>query len=231
MARPPNLDGGLDPLLRARGREKSFARRVVNQSLRWLSYRARAVVMPAVPLPDPPLSDGVVVLRRLSRDDAEGIRLASEDAEIARWAGAPALYRGRPDGFLVTAERDRKAGRAVTLAVEVADHAFSGAISLTCDWEHRKAEVSYWLNATARGKGFGSRAVRLAAKWAFEELRLERLEVLSNPENEASERLALRVGFAKEGVLRAYRLRNGGREDLALFSLLPADLLPAQMSR
>jgi ribosomal-protein-alanine N-acetyltransferase len=182
--------------------------------------------MPAVPLPDPPLSDGVVALRPLSQKDTEGIRLASEDAEISRWAGAPALYRGRPKRFLVTAERDRKAGRAVTLAVVVADLGFSGSITLSCDWEHRKAEVSYWMNAKARRRGFGARALRLAAKWAFEGLGLERLEVLSNPENEASERLALRVGFAKEGLLRAYRPRNGGREDLAMYSLLPADPLP-----
>ncbi|MGZ8739915.1 MAG: GNAT family N-acetyltransferase [Gaiellaceae bacterium] len=182
--------------------------------------------MPAVPLPQSPLSDGVVALRPLSRNDVEGIRLASEDAEISRWAGAPSLYRRRPNRFLVTAERDRKAGRAVTLAVMVAHVGFSGSITLTCDWEHRKAEVSYWMNAKARRRGFGARALRLAAKWAFEELGLERLEVLTNPENQASERLALRVGFAKEGLLRAYRPSNGGREDLAMFSLLPADPIP-----
>src|SRR4051812_30375969 len=117
MARPPDLDAGLEVLVRARGKKTSFPRRVVNRSLRWLSYRARALVMPAVPLPGSPLSDGLVALRPLSRNDAEGIRLASEDAEIVRWAGAPALYRGRPERFLVTAERDRKAGCAVTLAV------------------------------------------------------------------------------------------------------------------
>jgi RimJ/RimL family protein N-acetyltransferase len=169
------------------------------------------------------LSDGVVTLRPLLEDDAEAIGLASEDAEIFRWAGAPAFYRRRPKRFLAAAERDRKAGRAVTLAVTVADLGFSGSITLTCDWEHRKAELSYWTSAHARRRGVGTRAVHLAAKWGFEDLGLERLEVLSNPENRASERLALRVGFAKEGLLRAYRSRNGGREDLAMFSLLAAD--------
>ncbi|MGZ9112029.1 MAG: GNAT family N-acetyltransferase [Rhodoplanes sp.] len=182
--------------------------------------------MPAVPLPDPQLSDGVVTLRALTRSDVEGIRLASEDAEIGRWAGAPALYRGRPERFLVNAERDRKAGRAVTLAVAVADLGFGGSITLTCDWEHRKADVSYWLNPNARRQGFGARALRLATSWAFQELRLERLEVLTNPENEASERVALRAGFTREGLLRAYRPRNGGREDLVMFSMLPPDPLP-----
>jgi ribosomal-protein-alanine N-acetyltransferase len=226
MARPPDLDAGLDVLVRARGSKTSLLRRVVNRSLRWVSYRAREFVMLSVPLPHSPLSDGVVTLRPLSRNHVEGIRSASEDDEIRRWAGAPSLYRRRPERFLLTAERDRKAGRAVTLAVVVADVGFCGSVTLTCDWEHRKAEVSYWMNAKARRRGFGARALRLAAKWAFEELGLERLEVLTDPENHASERLALRVGFAREGLLRAYRPGNGGREDLALYSLLPTDPIP-----
>jgi ribosomal-protein-alanine N-acetyltransferase len=48
--------------------------------------------------------------------------------------------------------------------------------------------------------------------------------VLANPENEASQRLAARAGFTREGVLRRYRRRRGRREDLVMFSLLAEDL-------
>jgi RimJ/RimL family protein N-acetyltransferase len=223
MARPPDPDAELQVLLRARGEQASGPHRLANRSVRWLSYRARALVMPAVPVPNAPLSDGLVSLRALRPDDAEGVRMASEDDEIARWSGAPALYRGRAEAFLATAERDRRAGRAVTLAVVAADLGFSGSVAFMCYWEHRKAEVSYWMNEHARGRGFGARALRLAANWAFDHLGVERLEVLTNPENAASERVALRAGFTREGLLRAYRARNGGREDLVMLSLLPGD--------
>ena len=42
--------------------------------------------------------------------------------------------------------------------------------------------------------------------------------------NEASQRLAERAGFTREGTLRRYRRRHGVREDLVMFSLLAEDL-------
>lgn len=224
MARRPNLDSELTALLRARGQRPTLPRRVIHRTLRWLSHRARGHVMPPVPLPDPPLSDGVVLVRALTSDDAGAVIHACQDAEIARWTSVPSVY-GERDArdFLAAAERDRKAGRGVDLAVASDDTGFAGSIGLKCDWEHRKAEVGYWITAAARRRSVGTRAVRLVAVWAFEELGLERLELLSNPENEASRRLALRAGFTSEGLLRAYRPRNGGREDLLMFSLLRTD--------
>jgi RimJ/RimL family protein N-acetyltransferase len=54
------------------------------------------------------------------------------------------------------------------------------------------------------------RATRLLARWALTDLGLERLEPLANPENEASQRLAERAGFTREGLLRRYRRRPAG---------------------
>jgi RimJ/RimL family protein N-acetyltransferase len=224
MARSPNLDAELTALLRARGGRGSSPRRVIHHAMRSLSHRARGYVMPAVPLPDPPLSDGVLVLRPPSRDDVGAIMHACQDAEISRWTSVPSIYRERDARkFVAAAERDRKAGRAVSLAVVAGEGGFTGSITLTCDWEHRKGEVGCWITAEARAQCFGTRAVRLVTNWAFDELGLERVEVLLNPDNEASRRLALRAGFISEGLLRAYRPRNGGREDLMMFSLLPTD--------
>jgi RimJ/RimL family protein N-acetyltransferase len=53
---------------------------------------------------------------------------------------------------------------------------------------------------------------------------MERVELLANPMNEASQRLAERAGFTREGLLRAYRRRKGEREDLIMFSLLARDI-------
>ena len=48
--------------------------------------------------------------------------------------------------------------------------------------------------------------------------------MLANPANEASQRVAERGGFTREGLMRRYRTRHGVREDLVMFSLLPEDL-------
>ena len=94
------------------------------------------------------------------------------------------------------------------------------------DWADMKGEIGYWVVPEARRRGVGSRATRMLAEWALTGLGLERLELLAHPENEASQRLAERAGFTREGVLRRYRRRHGVREDLVMFSLLAEDLRP-----
>ena len=54
----------------------------------------------------------------------------------------------------------------------------------------------------------GTRAVRLVCAYAFERLGLERLELFTLPGNAASERVAERAGFQREGVLRSHSLAD-----------------------
>ena len=92
------------------------------------------------------------------------------------------------------------------------------------DWNDLKAEIGYWMAPEARRRGLGARATRLLAEWAVTRLGLERLELLANPENEGSQRLAERAGFTREGTLRKYRRRHGVREDLVMYSMLAEDV-------
>ncbi len=100
-----------------------------------------------------------------------------------------------------------------------------GALGLSnFDWPDLKGEIGYWVVADARRRGVGSRGTRLLAIWAIRQLGLERVELLANPENDASLKLAERAGFTREGTLRRYRRRHGVREDLVMFSMLAEDL-------
>jgi RimJ/RimL family protein N-acetyltransferase len=66
--------------------------------------------------------------------------------------------------------------------------------------------------------------VRLIARWAFDALGIARLELTCGPDNEVSQRVALRCGFVREGVMRSHLPFKGGRRDTVLFSLLPGEL-------
>ena len=66
----------------------------------------------------------------------------------------------------------------------------------------------------------GTSALRLYSRWAFESLALARLELLVQPDNEASLRLGERAGFTREGVLRSHSLIRGERRDMVMMSLL-----------
>lgn len=86
------------------------------------------------------------------------------------------------------------------------------------------ASVGYWLAPDARGHGVATHTVRLLARWAFAQLGLARLELTCSPDNEASQRVADRCGFVREGLLRSHIPFKGGRRDTVVYSLLPGEL-------
>jgi RimJ/RimL family protein N-acetyltransferase len=184
--------------------------------------------MPALPLPDPPLSDGEIGLRPWDRRDIPAVTAACQDPEIPRWTVVPHNYTERhARDFIGGTAGDLAAGRELALAIVDPDDRVLGALGLSnFDWADLKGEIGYWVVAEARRRGIGARATRLLALWAIGTLGLERVELLANPENEASQRLAERAGFTREGILRRYRRRHGVREDLVMFSMLAEDVAP-----
>lgn len=182
--------------------------------------------MPPIPLPDPPLADGSVALRPWTPDDVPGLVEACSDPEIGRWTHVPYPY-GDQDAreFVAGSDLTRRAGRELALAIVSArDGRLLGSVGLSkVSFTEMTGEVGYWVCRQERGRGAGTRAVRLLSAWALRELGLERLELLANPENEASQRLARRAGYTREGVLRLYRRRKGRREDLVMFSRLAGE--------
>jgi RimJ/RimL family protein N-acetyltransferase len=182
--------------------------------------------MPAIPLPDPPLTDGEIHLRPWELRDAPAVTAACQDPEIPRWTVVPPNYRERhAREFIGGTAVDLASGRELALAIVDGDDRLLGALGISnFDWEDHKAEIGYWMAAEARRRGIGARATRMLAEWALTSLGLERLELLAHPDNEASQRLAERAGFTREGTLRRYRRRHGVREDLVMFSLLAEDL-------
>ncbi|HLM08814.1 MAG TPA: GNAT family N-acetyltransferase [Thermoleophilaceae bacterium] len=183
--------------------------------------------MPALSLPDPPLSDGDILLRAWTPSDVPAVTAACQDPDIPRWTHVPAQYtEHHAREFIAGCHGAVAEGRQLALAIVAADGSeLRGAAGLSeVDWVNRKAEIGYWVAAEARGRGVATRAVRLLSRWTLEELRFERVELLANPGNELSQKVAEGAGFTREGVLRRYRRRHGVPEDLIMFSLLGVDL-------
>jgi ribosomal-protein-alanine N-acetyltransferase len=85
------------------------------------------------------------------------------------------------------------------------------------------AVVGYWLGLPYVRRGYMTEAVRAAAGFAFESLRLHRLEAATMPHNEASIRVLERNGFRREGYARRLLKINGMWEDHVLHALLHDD--------
>jgi RimJ/RimL family protein N-acetyltransferase len=77
-----------------------------------------------------------------------------------------------------------------------------------------------------------TRALRLLCRYGLDELALGRLELVADRDNAASIRVAEKVGFRREGVLRSHLLHpDGSRHDSVMFSLLPGELTPPAAPR
>jgi RimJ/RimL family protein N-acetyltransferase len=155
--------------------------------------------VPAIALPDPPLSDGVVALRAYTDADVPALVEICQDPEIPRWTLVPSPY-GEVEArdFMLRVAEGHATGTRVTFAIAAADEpaALQGSVGLQAiDWDVRAADVGYMLGSRARGRGLATRAVELVAGWAFGTLGLERLELRTIAENAASRAVAERAGF------------------------------------
>lgn len=80
--------------------------------------------------------------------------------------------------------------------------------------------VGYWMGKPYAGRGFMTAAVRALIPFAFDTLRLHRLEAACIPTNAGSIRLLEKTGFTREGYAREYLCINSIWQDHVLFGRL-----------
>ena len=177
----------------------------------------------------PDLRDDDFALRPWRERDLPGLLDGFLDPVVQRFSWAEVEPYTEADGRAFIADRTAQlaAGTGADVAiVEAADEdaILGGASIYDIEAEWRRASTGYWLAPRARGRGIATRAVRLLARWAFEDLGIERLQLTCGPDNLASQRVAERAGFTREGVLRSQLPFKGQRRDTVVFSLLPTEL-------
>jgi ribosomal-protein-alanine N-acetyltransferase len=84
-------------------------------------------------------------------------------------------------------------------------------------------QIGYWIGERHAGRGFMLEALDLLADYAFDVLRLHRIEAACIPGNKRSIRVLEKAGFTREGLLRSYLKINGGWQDHYLYALIAGD--------
>ena len=165
------------------------------------------------------LEDERVLLRPLTLDDVPALVAALDgDKDIARWTRIPSPYKEADAREFITGTSER------AFAVrDAATGELIGGIG-TRECEEDVVEVGYWVRADRRGQGVASRALRLVARWAIDQLGAGRIQLVTDPANVGSQRVAVKAGFQREGTLRSFVLIKGTRRDAVMYSLLPEDL-------
>jgi RimJ/RimL family protein N-acetyltransferase len=169
------------------------------------------------------LSDGDIRLEPLTAQHAAAMDALARDQDVDRFTRIPDPV---PDGFgarwveRYTSGRDARTNEGFAI-VDPASGDFLGFMGLVnLQLDEQEAEAGYIVASHARGRGVATRALRLLTAWAFDELPLERIELLIDVENSPSEIVAERCGYTREGVLRWTYLKPGLRSDTIVYSKL-----------
>jgi RimJ/RimL family protein N-acetyltransferase len=174
------------------------------------------------------LRDGDLVLRPWAEADVSWLVAACNDPEITRWIPViPSPYTEDDARAFIGGESRSAPGYSVpehSFAIAV-DDSPAGAIGMSVNSMNYRGRIGYWVAAPSRRAGVCTRALRLLSRWALDDLELRRLELITDPDNVASQRVAEKVGYRREGVMRSHLLHPDGRlRDSVMFSLLPGEL-------
>ena len=142
--------------------------------------------------------------------------------------------RWTPDELERTAWRDRLSryredyarGAAVSFFIfDNATERLMGGITLG-NIRHGVAQsghIGYWIGEPYAGKGYMLEALNLLVTFAFDTLRLHRIEAACIPSNTRSVRVLEKAGFQREGLLRSYLRINGIWQDHYLYARIAGD--------
>jgi RimJ/RimL family protein N-acetyltransferase len=161
------------------------------------------------------LEDGDITLRPLGEEDVPAMVEAFRDPETVRWLPVPSPYTENDARDFIRKARDASA------IADVRTGELLGTIGWR--WVDANVQLGYWVKREARGRGIATRALILLSRWALEELGARRVQLVAEPENVPSRRVAEKAGFQPEGTLRAYIEVRGERRDAVMFGLLPED--------
>jgi ribosomal-protein-alanine N-acetyltransferase len=170
-----------------------------------------------------------VLLRPLSVTDFPAwteVRTRNADW-LLRWE--PRRLPGQPDvttdrdAFSVRCsarERERQLGTGYGFGVFV-EGRFAGEINLSAIQRgpFQSAYVGYWIDEAEAGRGYTPEALVVLIRFAFDDLRLHRVQIAIIPRNTASRRVVEKVKIREEGVAERYLEINGVWEDHVRYAI------------
>ena len=176
----------------------------------------------------PQLRTARLVLRPFVREDAPAVQHLAGAREIADTTlNVPHPYSdGLAEEWIDSHAPAFAAGCRVACAVtDQSSGALLGAVSLGIHPSHARGELGYWIGVPFWGAGYATEASRALVEYGFTHLELNRIEARHLVRNPASGRVIQKLGLSYEGTLRQSVRKWGRFEDLAMYSLLAADVV------
>jgi [ribosomal protein S5]-alanine N-acetyltransferase len=163
-----------------------------------------------------------VTLRELTEADAVPLAAQLTSEEVTRFISPPPADAEGFRRFIGWAQREREAGRYACFAVVPdGETAPVGLFQIRLlDGRDGVAEWGFILARAWWGTGVFAAGAECVVDFAFEALRLERLEARAAVANDRGQGALAKVGAIKEALLRQSFERRGERLDQTLWAIL-----------
>jgi ribosomal-protein-serine acetyltransferase len=178
-------------------------------------------------MPPPRIETERLILRRFTRRDVNSVTEAVQNSLAALNEWLPWAHPGYRKEDAISYIKDSaeawKEGRAYDYAIRRKGNTrrHLGNISI---WPvsrlTRTGEIGYWIRTDETAQGLATEATAALVRVGFDDLGFHKLTLRIAIGNRPSERVAEKLGFSREGVLREELLIRGRWVDHTLFSLL-----------
>lgn len=176
------------------------------------------------------LTNGSVLIRPYRSSDIDHVYEAVREsvAELTRWMSwCHADYSIEESRTWIESRADvwEKGTEYDFAIIDSKSGFFIGGCGLNhIDCVNRIANLGYWVRKSRTGQGTAPAVALLLARFGFDELKLNRIEIIAAVNNKASQRVAEKAGATREGILRNRIVVHNKVYDGVVFSLIPQDL-------
>jgi ribosomal-protein-serine acetyltransferase len=146
---------------------------------------------------------------------------------VGKWLPWCTQYYATADAkkWFATCDRELAVQRAFDFGLfDRETGAVVGSIGLNqIHTDYRIANFGYWIRESRQNQGFATEAAQPMLQFGLGELKLNRIEIIACLKNEASRRVAVKLGATFEGIARNRIVIRGHSLDAAVYSVIPED--------
>jgi ribosomal-protein-alanine N-acetyltransferase len=176
----------------------------------------------------PQLETKRLVLREISEIDCNDIFEIFSDEDVLKYYDIePLKTLEEANNLIQLLDRRFKNKKGIRWGIHLKD---TNKLIGTCGYQSLnilslRAEIGYEMSKNFWGQGLMKEALKAIIDFGFNNMSLNRIQALVEPDNKNSIHLLHRIEFCEEGILREYEYCKGIFKDLTILSLLKSDYL------
>ncbi|GFP76204.1 GNAT family N-acetyltransferase [Clostridium fungisolvens] len=176
----------------------------------------------------PNLESERLLFRKMEASDVEDVFAIFSDPEVAKYDFFTHINTKEKALLIIDNYQDEFISKEeITWGIiRKDDNKLIGYFSLgNFDEDAKRCEIGYGLNRDVWNKGYGTEAIKTITKFAFEKVKVNRIEATVTFGNDASVKALIRSGFLQEGILRERTMIKGELVDDVILALIRRDYI------